>query len=286
MLLLAIVVVVVVAVGAGIAANYFSSKPADEGATVPQVLSATGLIAAFLLAIVLSGAATSYSAAQKAAKQEADVIDTLFESANYVDMPYRQRIQAAAVCYARAVIGPEWRALAGGKTSPVPSNWTGTKPIGLRAQFLEMTPRAQGFSLVQSADAQRGGLRTERVTQANPTMATAVVWFLAVLIALSLGGLAYSVPRAKNKAQLAALVVVVVTFICAMGLVYNLDRPFSGVLALSPTAMEETEADAAEDYIDEYQVDAPCDEEGNPNDDTTPVAVAASATPSTTTTVG
>ena len=275
MLLVFIILVIAVAVIAGLCTNYFSlNKADDEGSTVQQVLSATALIAAFLLAIVLSGASTSYSSAQRATKQEADVIDTLYESANYVDMPFRQRIQAAAVCYARAVVGPEWKTLAKGKTSPVPSNWTGTKPTGLRAAFLEMTPKAQGFSLVQSADAQRGSLRTERVTQANPTVPTALVWFMVVLISLSLAGLAYSIPRTKNVGHLAALGVVILTFVTAMALIYNLDRPFSGVLALKPTAMQTTAEDNSADYLEDYGA-LPCDEEGHP--------LAASSTPATST---
>ncbi len=282
MLLVFIILVIAAAVIIGLCANYFSlSKAADEGSSVQQVLGGTALIAAFLLAIVLSGASTSYSSAQKAAKQEADVIDTLYESANYVDQPYRQRIQAATVCYARAVVGPEWKTLAKGKTSPVPSNWTGTKPIGLRAAFLEMGPSAKGFSLVQSADAQRGGLRSERVAQANPTLPTALIWFMVVLISLSLGGLAYSIPRTKNAGQLGALGVVVLTFGVAMALIYNLDRPFSGVLAVQPTAMQTTAEDVGADYLDDYGA-PPCDEEGNPLADV--IAPAASTAPVVTTT--
>ena len=284
MLLVFIILVIALAVIAGLAANYFSlTKADDEGSTVQQVLSATALIAAFLLAIVLSGASTSYSSAQKAAKQEADVIDTLYESANYVDMPFRQRIQAAAVCYARAVVGPEWKMLAKGKMSPVPSNWTGTRPTGIRAALLEMTPSATGFSLVQSADAQRGGLRSERVAQANPTVPTAVVWFMVVLISLSLAGLAYSVPRTRNVGQMAALGVVILTFVTAMALIYNLDRPFSGVLALKPTAMQITAEDAGADYVEDYGK-PPCDDEGNPTDDGSAPAGGAAAAPATTTT--
>ena len=266
MLLLGIILVIVLSVAIGLGASYFSldEKKDKEGASVHQVLSATGLLAAFLLAIVLSGAGTSYAGAQKAAKQEADVIDSLYESAAYVDMPFRQKIQAAAVCYARAVVGPEWKTLAKGTTSPVPNNWTGSRPGGLRATFLEMTPEATGFSLVQSADSQRGNLRTERVTQANPTVATAIVWFMVVLVSMSLGGLAYSIPHRKNTGQLLALGVVALSFVVAMGLIYNLDRPFSGVLALKPTAMETTRDDIVEDYLDDYKTKPPCDEEGNP----------------------
>ena len=280
MLLLFIILVIVGAAAIGLGVNYFSlNKPEDKGSTVPQVLSGTGLIGAFLLAIVLSGASSTYSSAQKASKQEADVVDTLYESANYVDMPFRQRIQAAAVCYARAVVGPEWKTLATGKRSPVPNNWTGTKPTGIRAALLEMTPKAQGFSLIQSADAQRGGLRSERVTQANPSVPIPVLWFMVILIALTIGGLAYAIPRKKNAGHLAALGVVVLTFGVAMALIYNLDRPFSGVLAIKSTAMQETADQDSHDYTADYGK-PPCDDQGNPVADAG--AAGASTTPTTT----
>jgi hypothetical protein len=248
------------------------------------VLSGTGLIGAFLLAIVLSTASSSYSSAQKAAKQKADVIDTLYESANYVDQPFRQRFQAAAVCYARAVVGPEWKTLAKGERSPVPNNWTGTKPTGIRAALIEMTPKAQGFSLIQSADAQRGGLRSERVTQANPSVPTPVMWFMVILISMTIAGLAYAIPRKLNASHLAALGVVVVTFGVDIALIYNLDRPFSGVLAIKSTAMQETADDDSADYIEDYGK-LPCDDQGNPAADvgtagtsTTPITTAAAPT--------
>ncbi len=282
-LLIAIVLAIVVAVGIGLGVNYFSlaDRPKTDGASVTQVLGGAGLIATFLLAIVLSGVASSYSAAGKAAKQEADTIDTLFESAAYVEQPFRQRIEAAAVCYARAVVGPEWETLVKGETSPVPSNWTGTKPTGLRAAFLEMTPKAQGFGLVQSADTQRGNLRTERVAQANPTVPGAVLWFMVALICLSLGGLAYSLPRANNTGQLVALTVVVFTFIGAMALVWNLDRPFRGMLAIEPTAMQTTADDIGADYVDGYGAQPPCDDEGNPRADAVVPTVSTTIAPAT-----
>ncbi len=263
--MVAIVVVIVLSAGIGLAVNLFGHKgDPNEGSSVVQILGGTGLLAAFLLGIVLSGAGSSYASADKASKSEADAIDTLFESAAYTEMPFRQKIQAAAACYARAIVGPEFKSLASGKTSPVPSNWTGTRPGGIRATLLEMTPDATGFGLIQSTDAQRGNLRSERQVQSNPTVPIAIIWFMVVLIALSLGGLAYSIPRTGNKAQLLAVVVVLITFIGAMALIYNLDRPFSGVLAQKPTAMAIVVEDTVADYLEDYKTPLPCDEEGVP----------------------
>ncbi len=291
MLLLVIVLLIVSVVAIGLGLNWFlgtiSQSDPKKGASVQNILVATELLAGLLLAIVVTDAGASYSAATTAAKQEADAVDNLYEAAEYVEMPFRQQLQADAVCYARAVIGPEWSTLAKGKRSPVPSNWTGTKPGALRATLLAMTPEATAFDLVQGADSLRGELRAERETQANPSIPIAVIWFVVVLLSLSLGGLAYSIPRAANTGQLVAMGVVVVTFLGAMALIYNLDRPFSGVLALEPSAMRAAEEDASEDYQDAFKVELPCDEEGNPrtvDGATTAGVVATTTTTSPTTT--
>ncbi len=259
--------VLVAAVCVGLAAHRFGTRRDDDkgdGKSALDVLGATSLLAALLVAIVLSDAGTSYSGARSAAKVEADTVDTLYESAEYVEMPARQAIHAAALCYARAVIGPEWAAMARGDTSSVPSNWTGTGSGGLRKVFIEMTPKAQGFGLVQSADQMRGNLRTERLTQAQPAVPEVLYWFMVFLIGLSLAGLAYSIPRSKNGAQLMALTLVVGLFAAVLLLISNFDRPFSGPLALEPSAMRNTEQDISDDYAAAYRVALPCDDQGNP----------------------
>jgi RsiW-degrading membrane proteinase PrsW (M82 family) len=263
-----VVLAMLLALAIGLGANYYSGwakdKEPTEGAAVTSVLGATALLAAFIVALVLSGTASSYAAANTASKNEADVVDTLYESAEYVDQPFREKIQAAAACYARAVAGPEWEAMEKGERSPVPNNWTGTGPNGIRRQLIAMGTGAKGFSLVQSADARRGDLRNERVRQSNPTVPDPLFWLMIVLVAISLGSLAFGIPRAGNIPHLVALVVVTVLFIATVGLLYNLDRPFSGVLAQKPTDMQTTAEDVGEDYTETYNTQPPCNDRGEP----------------------
>jgi RsiW-degrading membrane proteinase PrsW (M82 family) len=268
MALVFMILVLVLAIGIGMALNVFSGvsrgTDAKEGTTPLQVLGATALLGAFIIALVLSGSATSYSSASKAAKQEADIVDTIYESAEYVDQPFRQDLQASAVCYARAVVGPEWETLAEGKSSPVPTNWTGIGPHGIRKTLIAMGTTAKGFSLIQSADAKRGELRTERVTQANATVPEVLFWLMILLIALTLGGLAYSIPRKNNTGQIVCLVIVSLFFVTVVLLIRNLDRPFSSVLALKPTAMTGTAQEIGREYVAAYQVQPPCNDLGEP----------------------
>ena len=111
---------------------------------------------------MLAGASETYAGARDAAKSEADTVDSLYESAEYMDMPGKQTVQAAAVCYALAVVGPEWDAMAKGEGSPVPSNWTGGGPLGIRRVLITIGVDAQAFDLIQAGDQARGELRSER----------------------------------------------------------------------------------------------------------------------------
>jgi uncharacterized membrane protein (DUF485 family) len=262
------IVVLLVAVLIGVGVNYLvgmmSEKEPTEGASTTAVLGSTALLSAFIVALVLSNTAGTYAAASRASKQEADVVDNLYEAAEYVDQPHRQGLQAAAVCYARAVINFEWPELANGERSTVPNNWTGTGPHGIRRTLIQMGTSAKGFSLVQSADQRRGELRNERVVQAGPSVHPVLYWLMVILIAISLGSLAYSIPRAKNVGQLIALAVVAFLFIAAVLLLRNLDRPFSSVLAQKPTDMRTTAQDIGEDFVDAYGNTLPCDDRGQP----------------------
>jgi hypothetical protein len=70
------------------------------------------------------------------------VVDNLFESTEYVPDPERRALQAAIVCYARAVAGPEWAAMGDGETSDVPSAWTVTRAFGgIRAAFKSLSTK-------------------------------------------------------------------------------------------------------------------------------------------------
>jgi hypothetical protein len=213
---------------------------------------------------VLSGASSSYTSARNAIKAEADTVDALYEAADFVKQPYREDLQAAAVCYARAVAGPGFDAMADGEDSAVPSNWTGTKPAGIRHALIEMTPAAVGFGEVRSLDVTRSSQRSERVAQAQPTVPTPLYVLMVVLLALSLATLAYSVPRRNNREELVALGLVTVIFATVLLLIANFDRPFSGVLKLAPTAMLRTAEDIDADYEETYRIKPPCDAHGGP----------------------
>lgn len=284
------ILILAASVGVGLAVNLLRRDDAGEArtedASVLNILNATALLAGLLVALVLAGASESYSAARGAAESEADTVDGLYESAEYVDLPARQALQGALVCYARAVAGPEWDAMEKGNSSPVPSNWTGTGPFGIRRTLIDMTPKAEGFGLIQSGDQSRGELRSERLRQAKSTVPNVLSWFMVLLVGISLGGLGYSIPRRKNGAQVAALALVTLLFTLVLLMIYNFDRPFSSVVALKPSAMETTAQDVGADYAEAFGTALPCDGQGRPLESAVPTPATNTPTPAPTTTLG
>lgn len=108
---------------------------------------------------------------------------------------------------------------------------------------------------------------------------------MVLLIGFSLAGLGYSIPRRKNAAQIAALALVTVLFALVLLMIYNFDRPFSGVLALKPSAMEKTEQDDGADYAADYKSPLPCDEKGRPLRSAAPIPATTTTAPAPTTTL-
>lgn len=196
-------------------------------------------------------------------------MDNLFETAAYLREPRRQELQAAVVCYARAVAGPEWDAMSHGTSSKVPNNWTGAKGHGIRRSlkrlYLELDPASVLLARINSADSARGDARRDRLTYATPTIPTAVTTFMLLLASLTLAAMVFSIPRTNNGPQLVTLAVVAGLIAMSLLLIRNLDRPFSGVLRLAPSAMQISAQQDGDDYAAAYHRRPPCDSVGNPS---------------------
>ena len=219
---------------------------------------------ALLIALILAGASQSYSRARTAVQTEAAVVDNMFETAGFLEEPYRQQIQNAAVCYARAVVGPEWTTMRDSRTgSPAPSNWTGDGKNGIRSTLAAMTPDNSLFSKVSSADQKRGDARRARLAEARPSIPGLLMAFMLGVVGTMIF-LALASPR-LSPFHIAALVISSLTMLCAVGLIKVLDRPFSGPVALEPTQMRETATDDLADFVAKYGADRlTCDAQGHP----------------------
>ena len=147
------------------------------------------------------------------------------------------------------------------------SNWTGTGPHGMRLKFQRMGTDHPMFGRLTGLDSERGDTRRQRLALAQPQVPKIISTFMLVLVFLTILALAFFIPRVDNTAHRVALIVACAVLVLALGLIRSLDRPYSGVLKIEPTAMAITVADITEDFVDEYgSKRLPCNARGEPLD--------------------
>lgn len=220
---------------------------------------------ALLVAFVLAGATSSFQRAKTAAQSEAATVDHIFESADYLKEPYRERLQVASICYARAVVGPEWKNMgADGSSSTVPANWTGTKNHGIRSTLMALGPEHVLFRKLAAADDSRSDARGARLIEATPSVPTLMLAFMVGVMAAMIIFLALASPR-LSPFHIGATVISAFTLMFAISLIYTLDRPFGGAIKIDPVQMQITEAADAAEFTERYGAKRiRCDASGNP----------------------
>ncbi|MBC6448002.1 bestrophin-like domain [Actinokineospora xionganensis] len=200
------VVAVLVALVAGLLANRFVRDrvvgPDAEGTTVRDLLSPLETLAVLVLAFVLVAASESFGEVEDAAGMEAKMVDHRFEVAEYAPAANRERIQADAVCYAKAVRSLQWPAMADGKSSSRPV-WT----ADLRAAFKEMEIESAPFEMLVEADKERSSGRRQRLAESTPAIPDVVYWFMSVTLMVMAAAFAFSLPRRRNRAEIVTLTV-------------------------------------------------------------------------------
>jgi hypothetical protein len=272
----AIALVVLGAAIAGLAANVFlhprmqranakyGVQDSKTDSWAGSVLGPSVTLLALFLAFVLAGASGSFSEAKSAAQSESTVVQRVYRTAGFLEEPYRLRLQRSALCYARAVAGPEWSAMADGDQSSLPLEWTGTGRNGLRRSFREMGADHVLFGKLTAADQARAVARRTRLTQASPSIPDAlIVYLVAVFAAVLLFHAVTSPPR--SVLHIAATAFSLGTVLAALGIIYTLDRPFSGAIEIKPTQMRNTAQMLSADFVTHYGGRrVGCDRDGKP----------------------
>ncbi|MEU5001715.1 hypothetical protein [Streptomyces sp. NPDC021622] len=259
-----VIVVAVVALLAGLAANRFLRprlmSDDDAGMAVKDLVGPLLTLTVLLLAFVLVTASGSYGKAEVASRGEARALDQLTEIAEYTPASERERIQADAVCYARAVRAQEWPAMADdGSGSAAPSIWS----TDLRHSFRDVEGKPV-FGMLIAADNKRSDEREERLTQATASIPSAIFWFLLATLTITVVALAVCLPRRNNRGQLIVLTVITALLTTTLCIIRDVDRPFGGVINVEPTAISEVERQATRDFIAHHEAgDLPCDDDGN-----------------------
>ncbi|MFH8293659.1 hypothetical protein [Streptomyces sp. NPDC018059] len=258
-----IIVVAVLALLAGLAANRFLrprlvSEDDDAGMCVKDLVGPLLTLTVLLLAFVLVTANGSYGKAEVASRGEARAVDQLVEAAEYAPETQKAKIQADAVCYARAVRTREWPAMADGDGSRAPSVWS----TDLRRVFREVEGKPV-FGMLVAADNKRSEEREERLTQATASIPGAILWFLLATLVITVMALGTCIPRRNNRGQIITLTVITALLTATLCIIRDVDRPFGGIIDIKPTAITDVERQAERDFLAHHTAaDLPCDEQG------------------------
>ena len=185
---------------------------------------------AVLLAFVVLVAFEQFNDAKDGAEAESDAVIELFRDAAFFDSNDRTQMQAALVCYARAVVEQEWPAMREGNGDPLPvvERWV----VALQAVYQRVpvrTPREEVVfaNILELRDA-RIEARRERLSQAEQTV-TSPVWFILIMGALvSIGFVLLFIDRRGEAflAQAALISTVTVIVVAGLLLVWFLDHPY------------------------------------------------------------
>ncbi|MET9516472.1 hypothetical protein [Streptomyces sp. NPDC002994] len=259
------VVVAGLALVAGVAGHWFlrGRLEAEEtpSLTIRDFVLPLQTLTVFVLAFVLVTASTSNGKADEAVRNEAGVVDHMFEVADYAPSAQRQRLQADVVCYVRAVRAAEWPAMAQGRGSKVPNTWSTDFRAGLR----QMGDGASAFGMLVSADKERSEARQTRIAESTPAIPSAVYWLMLAALAFLVITLALCLPRRNTALVTMGLVVLTALLTTVLLVIRDVERPFSGVIQVTPAAMTAVEDDISEDFTEVYgEGRLPCDGQGKP----------------------
>lgn len=258
--------IIVLALLAGLLCNRILRRRAgdDDAPSVTDLISPLETLAVLILAFVLVGAAESYSEAENAAAAEASAVDHLFETAEYVPTRYGEPIQAATVCYARAVQHQSWPAMRDGTDTAVASIWTSDLRTHFTAMAADPTSDDTVFEILVGTDKERADARQSRINESTPAIPDIVYWFMALTLAVTVAAYAYSIRLRGRGGHIVGVAVLTALFVASLLLIADVDSPFSGAIRIDPVSMIVTEQDITEDFAEVYGVDRlPCDDRGD-----------------------
>jgi hypothetical protein len=231
-------------------------------ALIGPIMSLTVLLLAFTLVNVFG----SYQRAQQSASEEARKVDFLYELGGYSPEPTGGDLRAAVACYASAVASFEWPAMEQGRTAPQVSPWT----AAIREEIAQLTGAddAPGpvVSAVLAADKERGEARSRRLTEARPAVPEALFALLIGSAAVGIAALStFTLGQVARRVQIGVMSVLALLLAFFVGMVWDMDRPYDGVVAIEATDMSRVAADLRGDFGEDYPGTAlPCDERGTP----------------------
>ncbi|MER6955963.1 hypothetical protein [Streptomyces sp. NPDC000618] len=120
------------------------------------------------------------------------------------------------------------------------------------------------FGMLVAIDNNRSNEREERLTQATASIPSTIFWFLLATLTITVMALGICLPRRNNRGQLITLTVITALLTTTLVIIRDVDRPFGGIINVSPTAITEAERQAARDFVANHPAtELPCDAHGD-----------------------
>lgn len=243
--------------------SYFSDG--DRASGVFGVL-ATGF--SVLLGFIIFLAFTSYDQSRLGAESEALVLVQQVENAQQFPAASSAKLTGQLLCYARSVVGDEWRRMeSGGTVGDAPNPWSLELFRTLGSVQPQTAAQQSAYDKWLEQTSTREEARRDRVHGAAgviPSPLWIVLFFITAVIFVYMLFFADSGERAVTQGLLmGAVTSVIVTMLLLLSF---LDSPFhSGVGGLKPVAMERSLA-ALDEVLPSFApgVVPPCDERGRP----------------------
>ena len=232
-----------------------------EGLGVGELAVPLLTLVTLLLAFVLVATFSSYQEASDRAVAEAGAVLEEAEAALALPSPADQRILGSLQCYARAVPAG-WRSLSSTRHTDPISVAANTHVGAVLVEAQESISDSAALSAVVEADRDRVIARRGRLAEAEASVPTIVTALLIGIVAVTVAAIAALADRRIRHGLRLILVGVSTLMLTATLLViFDLDRPFGGWIAIEPTHMlEVAEVIEAELLI----APPPCDMSGAP----------------------
>ena len=264
---LIIVVALLIAVVVGVTLNRrWAPQHSGAGLDIADLVNPIVTIAAILLAFVMVEALASEGRARDYAGVEARVVDEESEAAGRLgDRDIRRAYAFDLVCYARAVRFQEWPSMArAADRSPTVDHWTGD--IERLLGEIRDSGGDEELDRLIDFDSARGDARLARLSEADTSLPTGLVWLMLGSVVVSVFGLALFM---KSDTGRRTNLVVLLIFSALVGgtflTIIDLDKPFDGLNRIEPSAMARTEAMITRDVEARHPGPTyPCDTGGLP----------------------
>lgn len=236
-----------------------------QGVKLEAFIGPVVTLTVFLAAFVVAQATQTFQRAGSQATSEATAVSMVYEHAGMLPDGRGQALQAATVCYARAVSSLEWPAMENGISAPEADHWAkqfNTEILGVLDGPGPIVGQLVGLNRSQSE------ARQMRLYEAKPHLPQlTIILMITSIIGVILLLCSLAIPDIRRRALLPIALAMAVLLGGTLYLVEQLEEPFSGVIRVKPSLMTSVQSNMSAGFEVLYpDASLPCDAQGRPTD--------------------